>query len=200
MAERQGFEPWEGYKPSTVFKTAAFDHSATSPKVLYYRKEIANASFCNCLSDRLALAMTSATKGLSCALKSAACGLGFMSTLDDFHGIAVGIAAEQCFSARLAQTVADAGLIQVLAYGIDGIGCHGEMPVPAAMRRPTGGGIGVFQFQQMDLLSPHLQPCTVKAHIGPIRQRQFKNPMIEIQCFSRIGDQKTDMMQCEVEF
>jgi hypothetical protein len=30
MAERQGFEPWEGY-PSTVFKTAAFDHSATSP-------------------------------------------------------------------------------------------------------------------------------------------------------------------------
>ncbi|HAJ91324.1 MAG TPA: hypothetical protein DCO71_01665, partial [Gammaproteobacteria bacterium] len=25
-----GFEPWEGY-PSTVFKTAAFDHSATSP-------------------------------------------------------------------------------------------------------------------------------------------------------------------------
>lgn len=30
MAERQGFEPWEGC-PSTVFKTAAFDHSATSP-------------------------------------------------------------------------------------------------------------------------------------------------------------------------
>ena len=33
MAERQGFEPWEGF-PSTVFKTAAFDHSATSPKLL----------------------------------------------------------------------------------------------------------------------------------------------------------------------
>ena len=32
MAERQGFEPWEGY-PSTVFKTAAFDRSATSPKL-----------------------------------------------------------------------------------------------------------------------------------------------------------------------
>ena len=31
MAERQGFEPWEGC-PSTVFKTAAFDHSATSPE------------------------------------------------------------------------------------------------------------------------------------------------------------------------
>ena len=30
MAERQGFEPWEGC-PSTVFKTAAFGHSATSP-------------------------------------------------------------------------------------------------------------------------------------------------------------------------
>lgn len=35
MAERQGFEPWEGYKPSTVFKTAAFDHSATSPEAAH---------------------------------------------------------------------------------------------------------------------------------------------------------------------
>ena len=33
MAERVGFEPTEGC-PSTVFKTAAFDHSATSPKSL----------------------------------------------------------------------------------------------------------------------------------------------------------------------
>ena len=31
MAERQGFEPWEALT-STVFKTAAFDHSATSPR------------------------------------------------------------------------------------------------------------------------------------------------------------------------
>ena len=30
MAESEGFEPPEGC-PSTVFKTAAFDHSATSP-------------------------------------------------------------------------------------------------------------------------------------------------------------------------
>mgnify|MGYP006956414065 CR=1 FL=1 len=30
VAERQGFEPWEACT-STVFKTAAFDHSATSP-------------------------------------------------------------------------------------------------------------------------------------------------------------------------
>ena len=30
MAERQGFEPWEP-RGSTVFKTVAFDHSATSP-------------------------------------------------------------------------------------------------------------------------------------------------------------------------
>ena len=30
LAERQGFEPWEP-RSSTVFKTAAFDHSATSP-------------------------------------------------------------------------------------------------------------------------------------------------------------------------
>jgi hypothetical protein len=31
MAEKVGFEPTEPYG-STVFKTAAFDHSATSPK------------------------------------------------------------------------------------------------------------------------------------------------------------------------
>ena len=31
MAEGQGFEPWEP-RGSTVFKTAAFDHSATPPK------------------------------------------------------------------------------------------------------------------------------------------------------------------------
>ena len=31
MAESEGFEPPEGC-PSTVFKTAAFDHSASSPE------------------------------------------------------------------------------------------------------------------------------------------------------------------------
>ena len=30
VAERQGFEPWEAL-PSLVFKTSAFDRSATSP-------------------------------------------------------------------------------------------------------------------------------------------------------------------------
>ncbi len=30
MAEGQGFEPWE-VLPSLVFKTSAFDHSATPP-------------------------------------------------------------------------------------------------------------------------------------------------------------------------
>ncbi len=34
MAERVGFEPTEG-RPSTVFKTVAFDHSATSPNSNY---------------------------------------------------------------------------------------------------------------------------------------------------------------------
>ena len=36
FAERQGFEPRE-VLPSTVFKTAAIDHSATSPKLLYQK-------------------------------------------------------------------------------------------------------------------------------------------------------------------
>jgi hypothetical protein len=31
MAERQRFELWVGYKPTTVFKTAALNHSAISP-------------------------------------------------------------------------------------------------------------------------------------------------------------------------
>lgn len=31
MAVGQGFEPREGYKPSAVFKTAAFGHSASPP-------------------------------------------------------------------------------------------------------------------------------------------------------------------------
>ena len=32
LAESEGFEPPEGF-PSTVFKTAAFDHSASSPVI-----------------------------------------------------------------------------------------------------------------------------------------------------------------------
>ena len=32
LAERQGFEPWKGEHPLTVFKTAAFNRSATSPE------------------------------------------------------------------------------------------------------------------------------------------------------------------------
>ena len=39
LAEREGFEPPEGYKPSTVFKTAAFDRSATSPCKLSLRSQ-----------------------------------------------------------------------------------------------------------------------------------------------------------------
>ena len=33
MAVRQGFEPWIRYKRMLVFKTSAFDRSATSPHV-----------------------------------------------------------------------------------------------------------------------------------------------------------------------
>ena len=43
MAEREGFEPPEG-RPSTVFKTAAFVRSATSP-----RREM-NIDYCFALS------------------------------------------------------------------------------------------------------------------------------------------------------
>ena len=33
MAEREGFEPSKGYKPLLVFKTSAFNRSATSPEL-----------------------------------------------------------------------------------------------------------------------------------------------------------------------
>ena len=36
FAERQGFEP-RVPRSTTVFKTAAIDHSATSPKLLYQK-------------------------------------------------------------------------------------------------------------------------------------------------------------------
>ena len=35
MAERVGFEPTKGYKPLLVFKTSAFNRSATSPNSAY---------------------------------------------------------------------------------------------------------------------------------------------------------------------
>ncbi len=38
MAEEQGFEPWMGYKPMPVFKTGAFNHSATPPERRKYYK------------------------------------------------------------------------------------------------------------------------------------------------------------------
>ncbi len=46
LAERQGFEPWEGY-PSTVFKTAAFDRSAISPcEILSQHNVVCKWFFC----------------------------------------------------------------------------------------------------------------------------------------------------------
>ncbi len=35
MAEREGFEPSKGYKPLLVFKTSAFNRSATSPALAF---------------------------------------------------------------------------------------------------------------------------------------------------------------------
>ena len=32
MAERQGFEPWEPFRGSTVFETVPFDHSGIAPQ------------------------------------------------------------------------------------------------------------------------------------------------------------------------
>jgi hypothetical protein len=33
VAERQGFEPWEPFRGSTVFETVPFDHSGIAPRV-----------------------------------------------------------------------------------------------------------------------------------------------------------------------
>jgi hypothetical protein len=40
MAERQRFELWVGYKPTTVFKTAALNHSAISPLAEYNNRSV----------------------------------------------------------------------------------------------------------------------------------------------------------------
>jgi hypothetical protein len=40
MAERVGFEPTKGYKPLLVFKTSAFNRSATSPECDFVRPRI----------------------------------------------------------------------------------------------------------------------------------------------------------------
>ncbi len=56
MAESEGFEPPEGH-PSTVFKTAAFDRSASSPKDAnitekFWQLPVLSKKFCNFLSVR----------------------------------------------------------------------------------------------------------------------------------------------------
>ena len=38
LAEGQGFEPWIGYKPMPVFKTGAFNRSATPPSKAEYTR------------------------------------------------------------------------------------------------------------------------------------------------------------------
>ena len=49
MAEREGFEPSKGYKPLLVFKTSAFNRSATSPVLqkMFQVLHILNKTNCN---------------------------------------------------------------------------------------------------------------------------------------------------------
>lgn len=57
MADRQGFEPWVGYKPTPVFKTGTFNHSAICPAFLRLR-----ASFFKPKSISMSIANTQKTK------------------------------------------------------------------------------------------------------------------------------------------
>ena len=52
MAVGQGFEPWDG-RPSLVFKTSAFDHSATPPVTLILIKRIVDTQCSRMSKDRL---------------------------------------------------------------------------------------------------------------------------------------------------
>ena len=49
VAEREGFEPSKGYKPLLVFKTSAFNRSATSPVLwkMFLVLHILNKTNCN---------------------------------------------------------------------------------------------------------------------------------------------------------
>ncbi len=51
VADRQGFEPWVGYKPTLVFKTSAFNRSAICPaRSVFYIRGSFSTQFCVCLS------------------------------------------------------------------------------------------------------------------------------------------------------
>ncbi len=52
LAEEQGFEPWMGYKPMPVFKTGAFNHSATPPTPCILPKA---AAACKPINDNIHL-------------------------------------------------------------------------------------------------------------------------------------------------
>jgi hypothetical protein len=63
MAEGQGFEPWVGYKPTPVFKTGAFNHSATLPKLADYTEvfltgKVSYAFFCIYKSIYISITIT----------------------------------------------------------------------------------------------------------------------------------------------
>ncbi len=57
MAEEVGFEPTKGYKPLPVFKTGAFNRSATLPKSQCLKKRVPEKA--RILRDSIKYSMTS---------------------------------------------------------------------------------------------------------------------------------------------
>ncbi len=73
MAEREGFEPPDSC-PSTVFKTAAFDRSAISPKdIKFYRRAGGSGAFVEPKRSALT-ALPSLQKKLSFLRRAGGCG------------------------------------------------------------------------------------------------------------------------------
>ena len=60
MAEEVGFEPTKGYKPLPVFKTGAFNRSATLPKSQCLKKRVPEKA--RILRDFIKYSMTSYKK------------------------------------------------------------------------------------------------------------------------------------------
>ena len=69
MAERVGFEPTKGYKPLLVFKTSAFDHSATSP--YWSLTSVGRARIVLAARQRINMQVTKFTRIWTCQRRSA---------------------------------------------------------------------------------------------------------------------------------
>lgn len=114
--------------------------------------------------------------------------------LNQLHGVAVRVAAEQGRPARPAQRVSNALLLQLAFGGLEVIDQKSRMPVQTAMLGRYSALIGIGQFNQMQLLHAQLQPGARKRQRGTLAGFQAQHATVKRQRFGRIGDKNADVM------